>query len=1346
MTQIKLKAAAAAAAFVVLSLTGHAAEAANYKLNPNVLMQESYAGSSATAPGPLPSLQHVLDNSTAISGETVRAQNAESALGASVTNETTRAEAAESALGTAATNASNITSGTLPNARMPAPGPSALGGVTSVTGSNVVVTGIPTNGTPTTAPFIGTNAGTARDAAAAIAAEGAAAQKANNLSDLANASTARANLGLGSAATQNTSAFDAAGTATTAASTIPFVNLDISGNPASPTAAQLLSGLGANTANGPAVLDSNTTLTLPKGQYINQNPYQYVCPAANCSYQGFPTTTFLNGSSVLTAATGEALSTESWYVNTGSPNGQKPESYVGAVQGPSGGSVWNLNTDIVRNGVYNPSGTSAPYFPGWIGSSMPGSYAGVAPGNATIGYELDYTNWDKDILDDMSTGAGSFGVGMYLHNQSRFAAWAGLYLDSHPQDNYGATTFTAASWASGLLTLTTAATQHGIQQGDYVEISGFTPSSINGEYFAQAGTGCTSPQATNCATANQLVIPVASNPGTITTYGSVAAYNNYAWHNGVWLNGAHIAKDNSFLEGTNASNGYQANGSHSSSDFFANGSSAYGFLVEASHTTADYATYDSAPTAISIHGTHSTAAIDLRPATSTPNALLTSSGENVCMNGTAGCWVYVSGTGMSYQPSGTSTFWINDNGNLNENGTSYFGGTVNVGTNGANYLTENGANPTFGPTLTANGSDTNIALNLTPKGTGSVNVNGAMSVAGVSTLNGQSYYSTTPPPVMNLYSSPPPLDWAGLTGGGARFSFDSIGGHATGDTDRGSLVIQTTSATMPPTLESVAWFEMDATMGYSPPWATATTYAANTYIAGSDSNIFINPTACTSGAGPAPSGTGAGLSDGGCTWNWISRGAGNNKVGLIINNKVEAPANGLSGGGSAWGQSNELTFMPGAWPQGGGFATGYEFDSNNNMRDCPPATVNACAIYGVFLNGNGNYLSSFGLTVGGTTGFHRGIYVFPSGASDDGIWDAASSTTGIQDSGAHSGDALLLSGSGANGINITGTYSGYQINGQNGFNVTASGNVNANNYYTVGGTFYRQSPGNITLGNSTDGAGLIVRDPGGTAANYLNVLPATTGFGVSLQAKGSDTNVTLNLTGQGTGTVDSTSPFVASSTLQVSGNSTLGNGSANYLVMSGAGTGFGPSITPAGSDTNIALNLYAVGTQQVKSQSPLVAELTFDSKGAATIGDTSANYMTFQGNGTGFGPTISATGSDTNVQLNLQGKGTGGVDSVSQFIASAGTLNYGHEAFTGTAPTVSNGTLAGGSQDPSGEVTEGSLVTSVTITFHTAFSNGHCTVTSPNGAVATSYTDPVSTSLTINHASASGDQWVWKCN
>lgn len=56
----------------------------------------------------------------------------------------------------------------------------------------------------------------ATEAARAMAAEALAALKANNLSDLASASTARTNLGLGTAATQDSSAFDASGAAAAA--------------------------------------------------------------------------------------------------------------------------------------------------------------------------------------------------------------------------------------------------------------------------------------------------------------------------------------------------------------------------------------------------------------------------------------------------------------------------------------------------------------------------------------------------------------------------------------------------------------------------------------------------------------------------------------------------------------------------------------------------------------------------------------------------------------------------------------------------------------------------------------------------------------------------------------------------------------------------------------------------------------------------------------------------------------------------------------------------------------------------------------------------------------------------
>jgi hypothetical protein len=206
-----------------------------------------------------------------------------------------------------------------------------------------------------------------------------------------------------------------------------------------------------------------------------------------------------------------------------------------------------------------------------------------------------------------------------------------------------------------------------------------------------------------------------------------------------------------------------------------------------------------------------------------------------------------------------------------------------------------------------------------------------------------------------------------------------------------------------------------------------------------------------------------------------------------------------------------------------------------------------------------------------------------------------------------------------------------------------------------------------------------------SAVNYLQVTGAVTSQGPTLSAQGSDTNIGLNYSSKGTGTqIFYVGSYAAlrldggavtqQNTLQLySGSSSYtqtyigadtninanyvskgtgyhgfftGGGtqflvnntasSVNYLQVTGAATLGAPTLSAQGSDANInALYLTkGTGTHYIGSNSNGY-QFTIATTASAV------NQLQATGGATGSGVTLSAQGSDTNIDLALTPKGTG---------------------------------------------------------------------------------------------------------
>ena len=193
--------------------------------------------------------------------------------------------------------------------------------------------------------------------------------------------------------------------------------------------------------------------------------------------------------------------------------------------------------------------------------------------------------------------------------------------------------------------------------------------------------------------------------------------------------------------------------------------------------------------------------------------------------------------------------------------------------------------------------------------------------------------------------------------------------------------------------------------------------------------------------------------------------------------------------------------------------------------------------------------------------------------------------------------------------------------------------------------------GNTFLNNSL----AAVRKTG--AVNYLEVTGNTTGGSVVLSAKGSDTNVSMNLTSKNAGSIN----FIVSQ-----------GGNAPVVTIASGSAVFGDPATPFIFSPTIpgawGSKLTLPGGGIATIQTPDSNSLRFGTFGGTGVGGyfgntqfnithtgSAVNYLEVTGNTTGGSPVLSAQGNDTNIGINLLPKGNGSVNITSTATSTSNT-------------------------------------------------------------------------------------------
>jgi hypothetical protein len=188
-----------------------------------------------------------------------------------------------------------------------------------------------------------------------------------------------------------------------------------------------------------------------------------------------------------------------------------------------------------------------------------------------------------------------------------------------------------------------------------------------------------------------------------------------------------------------------------------------------------------------------------------------------------------------------------------------------------------------------------------------------------------------------------------------------------------------------------------------------------------------------------------------------------------------------------------------------------------------------------------------------------------------------------------------------------------------------------------------------------------------SAVNYVQVTGSATGANPTISAQGSDTNINFSVQSKGSSTINLQNDATAANFGVELGTNTTVNKSIYLDFHASSGTDYDYRLI-RNSGVNGVVDYVNAGTGTHRFFTGTSAPQFYVSHTASAV-----NYVQVTGAATTGAPTISAQGSDANININLQAKGSGQVRSVGWMSVGVGAANYWQlaSAGAGSSPVLS---------------------------------------------------------------------------